>query len=494
MNDSESAVRQLPVELYSAAQVRELDRIAIEERGIPGLILMRRAAEACWVACREAYPDAHKFTVLCGSGNNAGDGYLLAGLMAQRGMAVQVFAVGDTDKLGPDALETLRFCRESGIEPEHLSADVLFAGEVLIDALLGTGARGEVRVEYVAAIDAINDSGLPVVAVDLPSGLSADTGFSRGVTVKADVTVTFIGLKRGLFTADGSEYAGRVCFAGLDLPADVLEQVEPSAELLRAERRPLGRRHRNAHKGKHGHLLVVGGNYGMAGAVLMAGEAAMRCGSGLVSVATRPGHAAPILSRRPELMVQGVDDGAAVTALLQRATAIAIGPGLGTDAWARDLLGVVQGSGLPMVLDADALNLLAETGDYCDNWILTPHPGEAARLWGAPVQSRRFEVAAGLQVQRGGVVVLKGAGTLVASDGGLSVCPYGNPGMSVAGMGDILTGVVGAMLAQGLTLRTAAETGVVLHARAGDLAAAQGERGLLATDLLGPLRELANEI
>lgn len=488
------SISELPDELYTSAEVRELDRIAIEEFGLPGLTLMRRAAEACWVTCREAFPEATRFTVMCGSGNNAGDGYLLAGLMAQRGMQVQVFAVGDTAKLGSDAGETLRFFQESGVTPEPFAAGAVFAGEVVVDALLGTGTRGEVRPEYLAPIAAVNDSGLPVVAVDLPSGLSADTGASLGATVKADVTVTFIGLKRGLFTADGAEYAGRVCFAGLDVPAAVYAKVPSGAALLRAGARPLGRRHRNAHKGKHGHLLVVGGNHGMAGAVLMSGEAALRSGAGLVSIATRAAHAAPILSRRPELMVRGADDTSSMSELLERATAIAIGPGLGTDDWSRSLLATALGAGLPMVVDADALNLLAEGEEHSDDWILTPHPGEAARLWGAPVQAQRFEVATALQAQRGGVVVLKGAGTVIASAGRVSVCPYGNPGMSVAGMGDVLTGVTGAMLAQGLAGPLAAETAVMLHARAGDLAAEQGERGLLATDLLGPLRRLANEI
>ena len=489
------SLEELPVSLYSSAEVRELDRIAIEEHGIPGLTLMRRAAEACWVACREAFPDAARFTFFCGSGNNAGDGYLLAGLMMERGVPAQVLVVGDPSKLGADAAATLRFCETSGVRPEPFTPTSLIEGEVIVDALLGTGTRGEVRPAYRSAIHLINESGLPVVAVDLPSGLSGDTGATLGATVRADVTVTFIGLKQGLFTADGAEYAGDVRFAELDVPDEVFDQVPPTARLLREGAEPLGPRHRNAHKGRHGHLLVLGGNHGMAGAVTMSGEAALRCGAGLVSVATQGAHAGAMLARRPELMVRGVEDEAALAPMLDRATAIAIGPGLGTDDWSKFLLRAALDAKLPMVVDADALNLLSETDERRDDWILTPHPGEAARLFGRPVQDCRFEAATSICEARGGVTVLKGAGTLIASiEEGISVCPYGNPGMATAGMGDILTGVIGAMLAQGLRGHLAAETGVVLHARAGDEAAREGERGLLATDLLAPLRTLSNEI
>lgn len=484
----------LPVTLYSSAEVRELDRIAIEEHAVPGLTLMRRAAEACWIACCEAWPEAMRYTVMCGSGNNAGDGYLLAGLMAERGKTVQVLVVGDPARLGDDARATLRFCEASGVKPEPFTGGSLIEGDVVVDALLGTGTRGDVRPLYRDAIGLINESGLPVVAVDLPSGLSADTGASLGVTVRADVTVTFIGLKRGLFTGDASEFAGEIRFADLDVPDAVYARVPGSARLLRAGAQPLGRRHRNAHKGRHGHLLVLGGNHGMAGAVLMSGEAALRCGAGLVSMGTRPGHTGAILGRRPELMVRGVEDPGDLAPLLARADAIAIGPGLGTDEWSHMLLAAALESGLPMVVDADGLNLLAASDAHNDNWILTPHPGEAARLCGGSVQDRRFEAAEEIRAERGGVTVLKGAGTLIASAEGVSVCPYGNPGMSTAGMGDILTGVIGAMLAQGLRGHLAAETGVVLHSRAGDAAALDGERGLLATDLLRPLRRLANEL
>ncbi len=468
--------------------------MAIGEHAIAGLTLMRRAAEACWIACCEGYPAATRYTVFCGSGNNAGDGYLLAGLMAERGRTVQVLVVGDPDKLGDDARATLRFCEASGVRPESFAANSLIEGEVVVDALLGTGTRGEVRPNYRDAIGMINESGLPVVAVDLPSGLSADTGASLGVTVRADVTVTFIGLKRGLFTGDASEFAGEIRFADLDVPDAVYDRVPGSVRLLRAGGQPLGRRHRNAHKGRHGHLLVLGGNHGMAGAVLMSGEAALRCGAGLVSMGTRPGHAGAMLGRRPELMVRGVEDRADLAPLLERADAIAIGPGLGTDDWSRMLMASALESGLPLVVDADGLNLLAASDQRNDDWILTPHPGEAARLCGRSVQDRRFEAAQEISAARGGVTVLKGAGTLITSAEGVSVCPYGNPGMSTAGMGDILTGVIGAMLAQGLRGHLAAETGVVLHARAGDEAAQGGERGLLATDLLLPLRRLANEL
>ncbi len=518
----------LPRQLYTSAAVRELDRLIIDEHGVPGLVLMRRAAQACVAECQRRF-GAASYTVFCGSGNNAGDGYLIAGLLAQRGTLVQVVAVGDTAKLGPDAKQALGFCQEAGVEPEPWTDACEVTGEVIVDAMLGIGAVGGPRGAFAAAIDLVNSLARPVLAVDVPSGLDADRGVGDAGVVRANVTVTFIGLKQGLLTADGAEYAGALRFADLGAPAAVYERVPASAHRMEFGDwgTRLGPRHRNAHKGTHGHLLVVGGNHGMAGAVLMAAEAGLRAGAGLVSVATRAEHAAPILSRRPELMVRGVADDADLGAVLSRATAVVIGPGLGTDDWSRWLLRAVLASDLPLVIDADGLSLLAETGAAGENvlrasfanCIFTPHPGEAARLFGGAVQSRRFEVATSLCQTWGAVVVLKGAGTIVASEVkgapdnvpgetlmgaepqgtqansiNLAVCPYGNPGMATGGMGDTLTGVIGAFLAQGLGAAEAAELGVIVHALAGDAAAGIGERGLVATDLLPHIRLLANAV
>lgn len=251
----------------------------------------------------------------------------------------------------------------------------------------------------------------------------------------------------------------------------------------------------DSHKGQHGHVLLIGGNHGMAGAILMAARAALRSGAGLVSVATRAEHAVALSMAQAEIMGHAVEGRTQLAALIARANVIAIGPGLGQDAWAQDMLGAVLQSKLSQVWDADALNLLAAEPTHSDRWILTPHPGEAARLLGvrtAEIQQDRLNAAQRLQARYGGVIVLKGAGTVVQ---GLAteICPEGNPGMAVGGMGDVLTGVIAALVAQGLSLEAAAQLGVHVHARAGDAAAANGgERGLLPEDVIAQLRSQVN--
>ncbi|MBD3646264.1 MAG: NAD(P)H-hydrate dehydratase [Pseudomonadales bacterium] len=370
--------------------------------------------------------------------------------------------------------------------------------ELVVDGLRGTGLRGEVRAQYRDAIDRINASGRPEISVDIPSGLCADTGSVLGSAVRARFTVTFIGLKRGLVTNEGPEHCGELVFTNLDVPDAVYEGVTPDADKLAWRRNVvhLPRRPRNAHKRDFGHILIVGGDRGMGGAVAMAGEAALRAGAGLVSVATHPAHAAGILSRRPELMVRPAESGADLDDLLSRVTTLIVGPGLGTGTWSRTMFERVLLADLPMVVDADGLNLLAERDISRDNWILTPHPGEASRLMdGADVRSDRYGSARQLQARYGGVVVLKGSGSLIAGPGGILVCPYGNPGMSTAGMGDVLSGVIGGILGQGLGTRESAALGVCAHALAGDrLARKSGERGLIATDLIPVVRQLLNEI
>lgn len=263
-------------------------------------------------------------------------------------------------------------------------------------------------------------------------------------------------------------------------------------DMLRAWLPP---RARASHKGDYGHVLVVGGDHGMVGAVRLAGEAAARTGSGLVSIATRAAHAAVSAAVRPELMCHGVECARDLRVLLQRASVVAIGPGLGQSAWAHDMLAAVLQMRLPRVVDADALNLLAQESMQCDHWVLTPHPGEAARLLDMTtkqVQADRLQAAQALQQRYGGVCVLKGAGTLVCTSESISICEVGNPGMASGGMGDVLTGIIAGLLAQGLSLVDAACAGVYIHAKAGDRAAQEGERGLLASDVMPHLRKLVN--
>ena len=482
--------------LYAAADVRELDRLAIEQAHLPGYTLMQRAAAASWHALRARWPQAQRVVVVAGPGNNGGDGYEIARLAHAAGCAVQVIQVGAVPPRGEAHRAWAAWRAEGTIHP--------FAGEcpsadVIVDALYGTGLTRAPAAEPAAAIAAINASrarGTPVLAVDIPSGLDASTGATPGVAVGADLTVTFIGNKLGLYLQSGPDLAGERCFAALDVPPSLYEAIAPRAWLMDREqlRMALPPRTRSAYKNRHGHVLIVGGNHGMAGAALLAGRSALRSGAGLVSVATREAHAVLLTAAQPELMCHGVEQAADLQGLCERADVIAIGPGLGQDEWSRQLWAAVLTSQRPLVLDADALNLLARHPQPLADAVLTPHPGEAARLLGVDgvtVQRDRLAALAALQHRYQATVVLKGAGTLVGS-APPALCPHGNPGMAVAGMGDVLTGVIAALRAQGLSAPSAASTGVLVHALAGDQAAMTGERGLLPSDLIAALRSAVN--
>jgi len=486
----------LPHDLYRAAQVRELDRLATEQCGLASGILMARAGQAAFDLLRRRWPAVRRVGVVCGIGNNGGDGFVLARLAREAGLEVALYQVGEAARLRGDALAA---AQAAGIQAQPLAAGGLRHCDVVVDALLGTGLCGEVRDVWGEAISALNDCGRPVLALDIPSGLDADTGAPQGRAVQAAATITFIGVKQGLLTGAGPALGGELHFADLGIPAPVYGRVAAAARRL-----DLGQFHallaprpRDAHKGDCGHVLVVGGDHGYAGAVRLAAEAAARCGAGLVSVATRADHVGAITAARPELMCHGVESVAELEPLLRRATVIVAGPGLGQGAWGQGLLGRLLQASQPLVVDADALNLLAQDPLHRKDWVLTPHPGEAGRLLGEPaaqVQQSRFAAAAGLQASFGGVVVLKGPGTLVLGDDGMpGICSGGNPGMASGGMGDVLSGIIGGLAAQGLDLREAAGAGVCLHAAAADAAAAaEGERGLLASDLFPWLRRLVN--
>jgi hydroxyethylthiazole kinase-like uncharacterized protein yjeF len=489
---------RLPHALYRAAQVRELDRCAIEDHEIPGAELMERAGAVAFKRLRERWPEARNITLVCGSGNNGGDGYVVARLAHQAGLAARVLQLGDPEHLEGDAREKANSYHASGgvAEPYAL---LPLRTDLIVDAVLGTGLDREVQGALADALTKINAHRAPKLALDIPSGLHADTGRILGVAVRAEATVSFIGLKQGMFTGEGPDCCGEIAFDALEVPAVIY-----SREVLAARRidwatrgELLGRRRRSAHKGNFGHVLVVGGALGFSGAPRLTGAGALRAGGGLVSVATHPQHAALVNAMQPELMCRGVASAADLDALIERASVIAVGPGLGQDQWARHLFTRVLASGRPLVVDADGLNLLAQMPVSRSDWVLTPHPGEAARLLGIgtrEVQADRFASVRRLQERFGGVAVLKGAGTLIfgPSRKPPAVCSDGNPGMASGGTGDVLTGVIAALIAQGLTHEEAACSGVCLHAAAGDAAAAGGERGMLASDLIAALRCVAN--
>lgn len=491
---------QLPVELYRAAQVRELDRIAIQDRGIPGYTLMSRAGTGAFALLRQRWPHARRIVVVCGSGNNGGDGYVVARLAHLAGLDTLILTLAAPDDLRGDALTAWQDANAVGVAATPFTTEGLVGADLLVDAILGTGLEREVSGTWRNAIETMNAHPADILALDIPSGLHADTGTTLGAAIQAAVTMTFIGLKQGLFTGQGPACCGDIVFADLAVPADIYSHIHPACWRYDGSDLPewLPKRQRSAHKGQFGHVLVVGGDLGMAGAARMTAEAAARCGAGLVSIATRTAHAAWQAAVRPELMFHGIETPEQLAPLLNRATVIAIGPGLGRDDWGRALWQTVLTTDKPLVVDADGLNLLATEPTFRAHWILTPHPGEAARLLKmtpTDVETDRFVAVEELALRYGGVAVLKGAGSLIASkrDGFVALCATGNPGMASGGMGDVLTGVIAGLMAQGLPLFAAAKAGVYLHGQAGNLAAqAGGERGLLATDLLPFLRQLVN--
>ena len=477
--------------LFTAHQIRLMDQMLIDEYGIPGLTLMSRAADASVDLLCKRYPLARRVIVFCGTGNNAGDGYLVAAKLHDRAIDALVVQVGDPQKLGEDASTARNRCAQQAvpiIDWDAFQRDGAEQADVLVDALLGLGTTGPAREPFAGAIEWLNTQQAPVIALDVPSGLHPDFGVAEGPVVHASYTVTFIARKMGLAAEQGPDFAGEVCVAPLGAPDVFFGQVEGKGIDV-IEPSALPPRSRAAHKGHFGHVLVVAGGEGMAGAGLLAASAALRTGAGLVTLATHLSHASSVVAYQPELMIQGVADAHALTPLLERATVVAVGPGLGQSNWAEGLLDKVMDSGLPMVLDADALNILAERPSKLPNAILTPHPKEAARMLGAPVvRPDRLEVLQALQDRYQSVVVLKGAATLVHDGKRALINGTGSPAMATAGMGDALTGCIAGLVAQGLDLGHAAAQGVAHHGRAGEWAAADlGEVAVLASDVIARL-------
>jgi ADP-dependent NAD(P)H-hydrate dehydratase / NAD(P)H-hydrate epimerase len=485
--------------LYDVAGLRELEVRAIAALGGDGFELMRRAGRAAWRQALRQWPQAHRIVVVCGPGNNGGDGYVFARYALDSGRDVRLLHLPAHGPRGELAQRAAADCATRGVRAAEF-AGALPAADLVVDALFGIGLDRAPDGAAADLIEAINNHSAPVLALDVPSGLHADRGSAPGAAVRAARTIEFIAAKAGLRTGPALDLAGALELAPLDVDETTFDAVAAVAGLLAATALPqwLPSRPRDAHKGMFGRVLCIGGDTGHGGAIALCAEAALRCGAGLVEVATREAHVGMLLARRPEAMAVAIERAAEIHAPLERADVVAIGPGLGQQPWGRVLFAAALASGKPLVLDADALNLLARGPRALPpGSILTPHPGEAARLLEcdtATVQGDRFGAARELCDRYGAIVVLKGAGTLVAAPGErIRVLDAGNPGMASGGMGDLLTGVVASLRAQGLTGFAAASAGALLHALAGDRAAADaGSRGLLAADLLPWLRRLAN--
>lgn len=483
--------------LFDTAAARTLDERASALAGDGGWSLMSQAGLAAWQCLLQQWPDARQLCVVAGSGNNGGDGYVLATHALQSGRQVRLFVLPGKPPATALARQAAAAFASAGGQVETVDG-ALPACDVLVDALFGLGLDRAPDVYARALIEAINAQQAPVFSLDVPSGVDADRGRVPGAAVRARMTLQFIANHRGLFTGDALDHVGQRRLAPLEVDDTAWEGVNASAQRWAADRLGtlLPPRRNNSHKGESGHVLCVGGNHGSGGAIALAGEAALRSGAGLLSIGTRRDHVGPLLARLPEAMVHALEDGDALPDLLAKARVVAIGPGLGQDDWARALFARVLACGKPLVVDADALNLLAHDPRALPDAILTPHPGEAARLLEcttAEIQADRYRCAQALAERYRVVVVLKGAGSIVAAPGRIPrLIAAGNPGMAVGGMGDLLTGIIASLRAQGLDAFDAAACGALLHALAGDAAALDGARGLLPTDLLAPLRRLAN--
>jgi ADP-dependent NAD(P)H-hydrate dehydratase / NAD(P)H-hydrate epimerase len=482
--------------LYGEKGMRELDRRALEQPEAAGGQLMDRAAAALLQTLGQHFPDARRLGVLCGPGNNGGDGFVLARLAMQAGWNVVVHAGATGPRPGSDGERARKDWTASGGAIQALEAFTPDTADVWVDCLFGIGLARPIGEPFAFLIERLNRSGLPVLAADVPSGIAVDTGRVLGTAVNARVTVTMLADKLGLHTGAGVDHAGEVRVADLGIPEDLHRGVPFLAERTSPGAVPslLPARRRGMHKGDCGHVLVVGGAPGTSGAARLAATAALRAGAGRVTLVTHPEHAGWANLGRPELMVQPATSGAELVPLLERADVVAIGPGLGQGAWGRALwLAAADWDG-PLVVDADALNLLAQAPRRRDHWVLTPHPGEASRLLGedsAAINADRLGAVRALVKRFGGVALLKGAGTLVASapDAPVACVTGGHPGMATAGMGDVLTGIIAALLGQGLPPHPAAVAGAAWHVAAARLAADRlgAERGMVAGDVIDAL-------
>lgn len=511
--------------LLTATQMRELDRIAIEEWLVPGLVLMENAGRATTDYLEENFYDFYPgpVTVFAGKGNNGGDGYVIARHLMNRGWDVAIVVLAEVGEISGDARVNLDILIKSSADIKFLSNAAGIDGQLeqfrqtglVVDALLGTGLSSEVSGLYARVIDWINSSGSPVVAVDLPSGIDATTGQILGTAVFADLTVTFASAKVGQVVYPAVEFVGDLVVTDIGIPKQLADQQKINHLFINSEaaRILLPARPARGHKGTFGHFLLVAGSTGKSGAAALAAEGSLRAGAGLATLAC-PAHLNSIFETKltevmtvplPEVdgmvSMQALAD---IEELWEDKSVLAIGPGLGTGEEIGGLVRrLVRKCPLPMVIDADGLNALAGhlevLQDRSELTVLTPHPGEMARLLGcsvAEVESDRVAIARKFSCEHGIILVLKGARTIVAEPGGaVFVNGSGNPSLACGGTGDVLTGMIGGLLGQGLAPVAAVLLGVYLHGRAADrLFETQGRAGILATDLLQEIPATRREL
>ncbi len=460
---------------------------------------MRRAGCGAFAKFRQLWPQCRNIAVICGSGNNGGDGYVFASEALGAGFDVEVRFTNEPKTMDARIAREKYQNRGGRLVPDRFDSECS-EFDVVIDALLGIGLNKQIAGRMADAVNVINQTAKRVMSLDIPTGVDSDTGALAGPAVWADATVTFISPKIGLLSFPASEYVGRLFIDTLDAPKDVYAKVGNVANLVDPNefgpkipiRRPA------AYKSSVGQVLIIGGSDSMEGAALMAAQAAYRAGAGLVSIATIDDRSSLVSQQIPEIRIYNVTEFSELEKLIEIHDVIGIGPGLGLSDTARKAVEIVGKSDKNMVVDADGLTALAESGLVSDNWILTPHLGEAARLLGVPtilIRNERLNTASKIVGRYGGVCVLKGQNTVVASNQDKWICTQGNPGMATAGMGDVLTGVICGIWGAGSDMATAARAGVWIHAAAGDESAAdEGGVGLMATDLFPGIRRILNRV
>jgi len=507
----------LPLNLYLAEQIQQGELACAQKLGVDMYQLMEKAGHAVFDCLLAHFSNAHQIVVLAGNGNNGGDAYVVGRLAKQSDMPVLVFCDNPSLKLKGDAeIARQSYLGSGGTLASFSEMKTLeLSPDVVIDGLLGTGFKGGLRPSLADLIKYINNWHSPVISIDLPSGLNADSGFVDGECLHADYTVTFVALKLGLFSMHGPDCVGKLLFAGLGIDSEFSDSYKPVTRLLTKKSVDrLSQRPTNSNKGNFGHVVCFGGDKGMAGAIFLAAKAALRSGAGKVSVFTHPDNVVIITTLCPELMVFGFvqdDNQHLLQNKLTNSDCLILGPGLGKSDWGRALFAFVTAcqkqSHNPLVLDADGLNLLSENFEMSGfpihdklNWVVTPHPLEAARLLSCSVlniNQYRLNSAKKISERYNSICVLKGSGTLIHSSGVCAINSSGNPGMASAGMGDVLAGVIAGIIASRKTnvnnLQLNVELAVFLHGLAGDYAAIDGEIGIIATDLIASLPKAINE-
>ena len=500
------------VALYSTQQITEIEQSYAKSLSGSTFPLMQSAGKSAFNLLQKNWPKAKTILILTGKGNNAGDGFVLARLAVESRLKVTLCTLIEPSQVSGDAQTAWQEIPQRGIQ--RLSVDQLRFSEfdLIVDAMLGTGIKGPLREPFHSVIKHINGNKVPVLSLDIPTGLEADTGFVHSEAVKATSTITFVGHKRGMYTGHSALYRGEVKLDSLQIPETIFDQhtFHLSSQNWHSYKHKLKPRSVIAHKGSFGHTYILGGAEGMAGAAVLAATSAAKSGGGLTSAWTGTSAARALNHKTPEVMTSAIETSqieAKLDQVAEKQVTLVIGPGLGKGDWAQHWVDSI--SARPrlceanQVWDADALNLLAELDNshpnlYNPNRILTPHPGEAARLLDTTVEQvarDRFKAAHTIATRYGGVCILKGAGTIVSDEKGFQVvCAVGNPGMASGGMGDVLAGLVGGLLAQKYSLMDAAVLSVSIHGEAADRAAGSKKhyRGLLASDLFRFFPELLN--